>query len=389
MSTAFTRALRVIHADGGRPALAAAGAAIVILAGWAVWAEFAHVTLYEVSANARLEVNQAAYPVQAPMLGRVVRADLMVGRQVRAGDVLVELESSDERLQGAEQRARLDALGPQIAALRSQISAEEATIAQERRASQVAVEEALANAKQSEVPAQHNAQEEQRLRRLRDEKLISERDYQQALANSQQSKLAAERDNVVVRRIEQEQRTREGDRLARIRSLETNIASLEAQASAIRATIQRLRNEVERRTIRAPFDGRIGEAALLRTGSVVDEGDRVASIVPEGHVVVVAQFPPPAAFGRLAPGQHAEMRLDGFPWMQYGSLQAVVQRVGGEVRDGTVRVELAINNAPPGIPMQHGLPGSVEVAVERVTPATLLLRNAGALWASPRSAYLK
>ena len=32
---------------------------------------------------------------------------------------------------------------------------------------------------------------------------------------------------------------------------------------------------------------------------------------------------------------------------------------------------------PPGIPLEHGLPGSTEVEVERVSPALLVLRAAG------------
>jgi membrane fusion protein (multidrug efflux system) len=54
--------------------------------------------------------------------------------------------------------------------------------------------------------------------------------------------------------------------------------------------------------------------------------------------------------------------------------------VAGEVQDGTVRVELAVGpDAARRIPLQHGLPGSVEVWVERLSPAALLLRQAGRL----------
>ena len=45
-----------------------------------------------------------------------------------------------------------------------------------------------------------------------------------------------------------------------------------------------------------------------------------------------------------------------------------------------MRVELAVvAESNPRIALEHGLTGSVEVAVERVTPLTLLLRTAGAL----------
>jgi hypothetical protein len=64
-----------------------------------------------------------------------------------------------------------------------------------------------------------------------------------------------------------------------------------------------------------------------------------------------------------------------------------VRRVASEVRNGRVRVELGVDpdGAAP-IPRQHGLPGTVEVQVERVAPATLVLRAAGTLLAHPVAA---
>jgi membrane fusion protein, adhesin transport system len=92
----------------------------------------------------------------------------------------------------------------------------------------------------------------------------------------------------------------------------------------------------------------------------------------------VAEFAPDAALGKIHPGQNAVVKLEGFPWAQFGTLSARVARVAGEIRDGKVRVELAVK-APAGsrITLEHGLPGSVEVEVEQISPALLLLRSAG------------
>jgi membrane fusion protein (multidrug efflux system) len=110
--------------------------------------------------------------------------------------------------------------------------------------------------------------------------------------------------------------------------------------------------------------------------------------VPEGGLALVAQFPPPAAMGRIREGQTALLRLEGFPWMQYGAVPAVVSRVSNETRDGTVRVEFEVKQeSKSAIPMQHGLPGTVEVEVERITPIELILRKAGRLVTESRSAF--
>ena len=180
------------------------------------------------------------------------------------------------------------------------------------------------------------------------------------------------------RRVPQEQTTRDRERDVRLERLRSEIATLEANQSAARAGVRRLGYEIERRRVRAPADGRIGECAILRPGAVLQQGEKLASIMPEGRLLVVAQFPAQAAFGRVRPGQPATLRLDGFPWAEFGSVAAKVARVAGEVRDGTVRVELAIaDSAGFHGKLEHGMPGTVEVAVDRLTPLALALRTAG------------
>ena len=55
-----------------------------------------------------------------------------------------------------------------------------------------------------------------------------------------------------------------------------------------------------------------------------------------------------------------------------------MHRVAGETRNGFVEVEFELNtDVNPGVVFQHGLPGTVEVEVERISPATMLLRAVG------------
>jgi multidrug resistance efflux pump len=130
--------------------------------------------------------------------------------------------------------------------------------------------------------------------------------------------------------------------------------------------------------VRAPISGRIESVVDLRPGSVVEAGARLGVIVPSGTLRAVAFYDPANSVGRVRPGQRGRLRLHGFPWTKYGSIPASVDRVGNEPKDGTIRVELLL--APdPGtrIPLQHGLPATAEVEVERVSPAALVLDAAG------------
>jgi membrane fusion protein (multidrug efflux system) len=234
------------------------------------------------------------------------------------------------------------------------------------------------------VAARAADEEAELFTRLQARALPSQLDALRAKAEAQKRQAAADTLRLAVSRAEGDHRTQESDRKAHLEGLRRDVTRLTGEMATATATVERLTHEIERRRIRAPMAGRLGEVAGLRIGSVVSEGDRLAAVVPYGELTVVADFPPPSALGRIRPGQSARLRLEGFPWTQYGSLAATVSRVASEVRNGHVRVELAIHPdwASP-IPLQHGLPGTVEVQVERVALATLVLRTAGKLLAHP------
>ncbi|HEX8904172.1 MAG TPA: hypothetical protein VF771_04980, partial [Longimicrobiaceae bacterium] len=97
MPNPFSRTVRSLDADPAGWWTALAGAALCVLAAWVGWLLAGRVTLYDVAAEARLEVDSAARPITAPVAGRVVRTRLSTGRAVRAGEVLVELDAEPER----------------------------------------------------------------------------------------------------------------------------------------------------------------------------------------------------------------------------------------------------------------------------------------------------
>lgn len=385
MATAFTRTLRSIEAESFRGSVWVVLSATALLGGWIAWCVMVRVSVYETTSSARLETDRAASAIQAPVGGRVTETRLVLGREVAAGDLLVQLDASSPTLQLEEKRAAIAALEREITGFRSQADAEDKARAEEHRASLAAEQEARAGEREAQAPAHYNAAELARLQKLRESGLISESDYQKGKAAAEQSRAAADRQGIAITRIERDQRVRDGERDARVRKLETDMSHLEGQISTNQAAIDVLRNEIRKYSIRAPIAGRIGESATLRPGSVVAEGDKLAAIVPEGKMQIVAQFPP-AALGRIAPGQHAAMRLEGFSWSQYGAVAAVVSRVAGEVRDGSVRVELSLDRSQPArIRLDHGLPGTLEIEVERATPAVLVLRHAGWMVAGPEA----
>jgi hypothetical protein len=122
----------------------------------------------------------------------------------------------------------------------------------------------------------------------------------------------------------------------------------------------------------------------LRPGGVADEGTYRAPIISSSRLIVAAQFPPRAALGRVRRGQSGLLRLDGFPWSEFGSVSVTVAHVALE-SSGTVRVEFDIDpRSTFRGKLVHGMPGSIEVAVERITPLALLLRTTGQALTAPQ-----
>jgi membrane fusion protein (multidrug efflux system) len=385
MSTSFPRTVEALRIDRFRGSLLVLVLVAALLACWLAWFFLAAITRYEVTPTARLEIDQEAYLVQSPVTARVQTTNLVLGRQVKAGDILVELDSNPERLQVQEERRRLAGLAPQIESLRTQTANVDRSRTREQQATHTAVDEAAAKFHEADALARKAEADSSRLALLEAEHLTSARDLEQGKFEAERRRHAADGLQLDADRLNREQGTRESDRGVQTSNLQGQIEKMQSDRTTILATIQRLEYEVERRSIRAPVSGTLGEVATLRPGAVVQESEKLGAIVPLGRLRAVAQFPPYAALGRIRLGQRARVRLDGFPWAQYGSIPATVTRVAGEVRDGQVRVELSIAPAAATrVPLQHGLPGSVEVEVERLTPAALVLRTAGRLLAAPR-----
>ncbi len=386
MPNAFARTMRSLDADRFRGSLAGLTVAAAVLGAWGWWMFTSTVSLFEVTDIARVEVDRATFTVQSPVAGRIVATRLTLGADVKAGDILVEVEADTQRGQTREEQARVDALAAQRASVEREIAAAGKARRDEQEAAAAALEQARAQHREASATAGLAEDELERLTRLRAQGLVSEREHAQAKAEAQRRRAAADSFRLALARLEREQKTRESDRDTNLERLAGEITRIEGLTATSRRTIERLETETARRVIRAPVSGKLGEIATLRIGGVLREGDKLGAIVPSGRLAVVAEFPPAAALGRVRAGQPARLRLHGFPWAQYGTVTAKVSRVASEVRDGRIRVELAIEpGSTPLIPIQHGLPGDLEVEVERVTPATLVLRAAGRLLTAPRN----
>jgi membrane fusion protein (multidrug efflux system) len=384
VSATFSQTTRVLAADRPRGALVALALSLPLLAGWIAWFLVAEVTVHEITDAGRIEVAEASHDVDAPIGGRVVATRIVLGLDVREGDVLVELDAETEKRRLAEERTRLASIEPEVEARQRQLAAIELSVLADRDTTVTSLAQARARKDEAAASAEQVAEEARRAETLHRSGAISEIEMMRARTEAARARSALGAAALELARLEGAQRTRDVQGRSRAEDLRSEIASLDGQKERARAAIAVLEHEISKRSIRAGVSGRLGEVAKIGVGQFLKEGERLASIVPSGGLRAVAEFPPEATLGRVRPGQSARMRMQGFPWTQYGTVPASVANVGSELRDGKVRVELRLEPSPTSrIPLGHGMPGSVEVDVDRETPAHLVFRAAGRLLGKP------
>ncbi len=103
---------------------------------------------------------------------------------------------------------------------------------------------------------------------------------------------------------------------------------------------------VETYAIIAPFDGVVSLQDFWGMGQHVTVGNILASVVPdaedevEGRMMVSSD-----GFGKIELGQTVNVRLNGFPYIEYGILKGAVKkisRVPEKIQDGTVAYNVEV-----------------------------------------------
>ena len=374
MPETFPRSARELEADGLRRSGAALLIAVLLLTAWTAWLSLSRVSLVAVSGSARVEAE--AHPVEARAGGLVVATHIQLGRQVEAGELLVELDSATERLRLEEERAVERALAAQLAEIGGEIAAHQHALEAMRSARRSALAEALADRRAVETSARLAEGELARSSRLRDQELLSEAELERQRADALGRRQAASGRRIAVGRLGSERSAELAGAGARLAELGRDQERLKGERAASELAIGRLERAVEERRVRAPVAGRIVDVADIRPGEVVEARSSFATVLPAGSLRVVAWFEPHGLVGRVRAGHPASLRLDGFPWTRYGTVRARVRAVALEPRGGRIRVELALARGSIAIPLQHGLTGRVEIEIDRVSPASLVLRTA-------------
>ena len=111
---------------------------------------------------------------------------------------------------------------------------------------------------------------------------------------------------------------------------ENKLQEIEASISQVEARISELNIEIAKIHLRAPLDGRVFNLIPASTGYAATNGETLLNIVPVGDLEAKI-FISNSDIGFISPSMKAKVRVDAYPFTQFGSIDGKIRSIGDEV----------------------------------------------------------
>jgi hemolysin D len=146
------------------------------------------------------------------------------------------------------------------------------------------------------------------------------------------------------------------------------LSEAERQAEDLEQKYAKAKAAMDHLTLTAPISGTVQASALTTIGQVVGSGQELMRIVPEDAGLEIEVYVLNRDIGFVKPGQEAIVKVESFPFTQYGTITARVTRVA---RDAIPEPEATQNEGDPA----HNANSSAFAGAQRtqnlVFPVTL------------------
>ncbi|MGJ5151938.1 HlyD family secretion protein [Bradyrhizobium sp. HKCCYLR1023] len=239
--------------------------------------------------------------------GEVTKVAVSDFQQVKAGDLLVQIDPADYEAQVSQAEANVEAAQAGLDNLSNQVELQYATIAQ-AEAQQVSAGAAEVQARQEEERQQSLSQSEAGTKQRLEQATAA---YAKAQADVRASRavIAAQRHQLEVLTGTKKQRG-------------ADLAGAKAALAAARLKLGYTR-------ITAPFDGVVGQRQV-QVGDYVNIGSSLIAVVPLPHVFVIANYKE-TQLTHVAPGQPVEITVDSFPGQRlHGRVERIAPASGSQ-----------------------------------------------------------
>jgi hypothetical protein len=84
----------------------------------------------------------------------------------------------------------------------------------------------------------------------------------------------------------------------------------------------------EKFLVTSPINGKLTFTSIWSVNQEVKVGDLIATIIPnEASAIIAKAVIPPSGFGKVEVGQRVNLKLNGFPYMEFGMLKGTIQSI--------------------------------------------------------------
>jgi hypothetical protein len=105
----------------------------------------------------------------------------------------------------------------------------------------------------------------------------------------------------------------------------------------------------------SPFSGKIEYLNFWKDGDYVQTGQEIFTMMPEQSSIVGQVLLPEQGAGKVRIGQEAIVKLDNYPYAEYGSIQGIVKRISTITNQQSGANQLKINTYLVTLEFPHGL----------------------------------
>ena len=376
------------------------GAIVALCATTVTWASLSHIDIVAV-ANGRVVPSGHSKVIQPLELGTVRAINVADGDRVRAGDALIELDAAAADADVQRLRHELAVADRDVTRLRrlaDLTAADEADLQSDdadpvlvaRWREHVAREEALRRERERRQAELDTARQELAKlaalapflerraadqKTLADRKLVAEQQYRDAELSRVETReeMAVQRRRIAVGELALREIDAAVDRgraeLARLVS--DQLEEAERRRAALGQELIKAATRLKAHTLTAPIDGVVQQLAVHSVGGIVTPAQTLLVVVPETDRVEVEALVANKDAGFVTEGQHAEVKLDAYPFTRYGTVAGWVRRLSraavaderqGLVFKAAVALERPFLESDGGrLPLGPGLAATVEI----------------------------
>ena len=389
--------------------LTIAAFAVIALA----WSWFGRIDIIA-TAQGKIQPVGRTKTVQPLETGKVLSIAVENGARVKAGDVLVRLDPGEARADEGT--------------LQADIGAEKAEVLRRTAALALASKRALGAVPQirfgADVPSAIAAREQQVLAQDvaqlagtvgsldgQEKEKAAERDRLKSTIDAQTQLVATLKERVDMRQTleasKSESRAKVIDALELMQTQQATLASERGQVGEIEASLGRLGRDIDKSyasfsaenaqkladaerlmdenveklakarlktddmTLRSPIDGTVSGSTITSVGQVLTVGEQVMQIVPSDTRLEIECYLPNADIGFVRRDQAAVVKIDSFPFTDYGTIDGVVTRVAHDAIPQPDADQREQN--PVAAAKENGMFGGAQRFQNLVFPVTLTM----------------